>query len=284
MRIPEWLKIGLVVLGAVLLLACNPLGDGDDEANVDDNEIVEVGNQINSENRNQGNQLTEQPGQGPDNQLAQASPTNAQTGTASTEASESPESPGESPAPDKPTAEAATFSPEEARDLVWAYLSQCVGLTPAELEAHEIRGEWFVQATGDSPDKYGLWKVDPATGAVQPHNIRAREWDPLVNPDCTRELFNGFFTPTPPPLLNSAVTEANHAVTTLWAALVKCHPALRVEELQATLNSAKAEWVVTTKPEAHTNYGIWIVQGDGSIIPFNRQAQTLYQQLGSGLC
>ena len=77
MRIPEWLKIGLVVLGAVLLLACNPLGDGDDEAKVDDNEIVEVGNQINSENRNQGNQFTEQPGQGSDNQLAQASPTNA---------------------------------------------------------------------------------------------------------------------------------------------------------------------------------------------------------------
>lgn len=275
----------LMIFGATLLLACNPFADDPEEGASDQGQVVEVSNQVSSNKGDQGNQLAGQAGTGADGQSSQTSPANAQKEAVVTEEPETPESQGKSPPSEQPAAEtAAAFTPEEARDLVWAYLSQCIALTAAELEAHEIRGEWFVRATGDAPDKYGLWKVDPATGAVQPHNIRAREWDPLVNPDCTRELFNGFFTPTPPPLLNSAVTEANHAVTALWAMLVKCHPGLRVEELQATLNSAKAEWVVTTKPDAHTNYGIWIVQGDGTIIPFNRQAQALYQQLGSGFC
>jgi hypothetical protein len=274
----------LMIFGAMLLLACNPFGDDEEEGASDESQVVEVGNQISSEKGNQGNQLTEQTGPGAANSPGEASAEAAQENP-QLEGSENPVSQDKSP-PSKQLTEgaAATFSPEEARDLVWAYLSQCIALAAAELEAHEIRGEWFVQATGDSPDKYGLWKVDPATGAVQPHNIRAREWNPLVNPNCTRELFNGFFTPTPPPLLNSVVTKANHAVTALWATLVKCHPALRVEELQATLNSAKAEWVVTTKPDAYANYGIWIIQGGESIIPFNRQAQALHQQLGSGLC
>jgi hypothetical protein len=232
-----------------------------------------VGNQISSESSNRSNQFNQVP------------PTNAQEETAPTEGSGDLESQRESSSVEPPAAGVAVnFAPEEARDLVWAYLSQCIALTASELEAHEIRGEWFVQATGDAPDKYGLWKVDPATGTVQPHNVRAREWDPLVNPECTRELFKGFFTPTPSPLLNSAVTEADHAVTTLWATLVKCHPDMRVEDWQATLNTAKAEWVVTTKADVKFSYGVWIVQGDGSIIPFNRQAQALYQQLDIGLC
>src|SRR5919106_5525260 len=83
MRTARWLKIGLVILGAMLLLACNPFGD-DDEDRPDQVQVVEVGNQISSESSNRSNQFN------------QAPPTNAQEETAPTEGSGDLESQRES--------------------------------------------------------------------------------------------------------------------------------------------------------------------------------------------
>ncbi|HEU0021586.1 MAG TPA: hypothetical protein VFR55_07945 [Dehalococcoidia bacterium] len=194
--------------------------------------------------------------------------------------------PDPSPTPTNIPIPAATVmaTADEARNQVWAYLTQCVSININDLEARQIQGEWFVQAAGESPDQYGLWKVDPNFGLVQAHNIRARQWEPLVNQNCTPEQFNGFFTPTPSPLRNSEVTEAPQAVTILWATLVNCYPNMETGDLQATLDPARGEWVVTANTDVSSNYGVWAVASDGTVSPKNRQAQGVFDQLDSGLC
>lgn len=173
---------------------------------------------------------------------------------------------------------------DEARDLVWAYLSQCVSIQVNDLEARPIQGEWFVQASGEPPDQYGLWKVDPDQGVVRPHNIRARQWEPLVNQDCTPGAFGEFFTPTPSPLAKPDVTEAPQAISILWATLVNCYPNMEADDLRATLNPAPGEWIVTARTDISANYGVWAVAADGAVSPRNRQAQGVFDQLDSGLC
>lgn len=194
--------------------------------------------------------------------------------------------PDPAPAPTgTPVPAAAGMGPaDEARDLVWAYLSQCVSIQVNDLEARPIQGEWFVQAAGEQPDQYGLWKVDPAQGVVRAHNIRARQWEPLVNQDCTPGEFGEFFTPTPSPLANPDVTEATQAISILWATLVNCYPNMEADGLRATLNPARGEWILTSRTDISANYGVWAVAADGAVSPRNRQAQGVFDQLDSGLC
>lgn len=271
-RLSPALLFIILVLAAALMIGCNPFSGDDEEAQGEEPseelspELAEVGlEQI----------VTEV------DRLA-----------AETEAAPMPtDEPAPSPTPTEipevaipVTAEATPANSEEPRSLVWAYLTQCVSINVNDLEARQIQGEWFVQAAGDSPDQYGLWKVDPAAGLIQAHNIRARQWEPLINQNCTPGLFSGFFTPTPSPLLNSDISEAPQAVTTLWATLVNCYPNMEIEDLQATLNSAKGEWVVTAKTNVSANYGVWAVASDGTVSPKNRQAQGVFDQLDSGLC
>ncbi|MDA0733062.1 MAG: hypothetical protein O2909_01565 [Chloroflexi bacterium] len=261
----------ILLLSATLLLACNPFNGDDEEALPGDEpteetspELAEVGLE---------RILTEV------DQLEQADKE-----TAAAEPEPSP-TPTEIPAAAIPVPTVTTpGNDDQARNLVWAYLTQCVSIKVNDLEARQIQGEWFVQAAGEPSDQYGLWKVDPSSGVIQAHNIRARQWEPLINQDCTPGLFSGFFTPTPSPLLNSDITEASQAVTTLWATLVNCYPNMAIDDLQATLNSAKGEWVVTAKTNISANYGVWAVASDGTVSPKNRQAQGVFDQLDSGLC
>jgi hypothetical protein len=192
--------------------------------------------------------------------------------------------PGSLPPEIPNSAATAVGSDDEARNLVWAYLNQCVSINVDDLEARQIQGEWFVQAAGELPDQYGLWKVDPGLGLVQAHNIRARQWEPLVNQNCTLEQFNEFFTPTPSPLVNPDITEASQAITILWATLVNCYPNMEADDLRATLNPARGEWIVTARTDISANYGVWAVASDGTVSPKNRQAQGVFDQLDSGLC
>jgi hypothetical protein len=173
---------------------------------------------------------------------------------------------------------------DEARRRVWAFLSQCVAVGLSDLEAADIGGVWFVQDAGGEPDRYGIWKLDAGTGAVQPHSMRAREWAPRIGPACTREAFVEFYQPTPPAPSANAVTDSTQAVTALWATLVRCYPALKGEDLQATKNPANAQWIVTARPEITTSYGVWTVRGNGEVVPHNRQALGIHSQLDSGLC
>ena len=87
--------------------------------------------------------------------------------------------------------------------------------------------------------------------------------------ECSAEAMATLITPTPVPTPTPDITGA---VTNLWAHLVKCAPALTVDDLVATWNPLSDEWVVVTKPEVAVDYGVWIVKEDGSIIPENREA------------
>ena len=59
-------------------------------------------------------------------------------------------------------------SAEEASNLVWVFLGKCLSFERAQLEATQVKGDWFVKATTASPQKFGLWRVDTMTGTLAP--------------------------------------------------------------------------------------------------------------------
>ena len=71
---------------------------------------------------------------------------------------------------------------EQARDLVWVYLGQCFPLDPDELQAKQIKEDWFVRTVGqDQPRQYGLWKVNAAVGTIEPQDPVAGTGGPTLN-------------------------------------------------------------------------------------------------------
>jgi hypothetical protein len=279
----------LAVLGVLLVLACNPFAGDDEEGSAVNSEgVAEVNLDRSSQNTSTGEQQAEFPQ--PDQPSTDSgdsqkdNPADSAPEPLPAEKPESTESAAESP-PEKTAANPPSDAgAEEAIELAWAFLSQCVSLSVNELEARQINGQWFVQATGESPDLYGVWKVDPGSGSVEAHNIRARQWAPQINSECTQETFAQFYVATPGPPIGADITDAEQAMTSLWATLVKCYPTIQTGSLQATLNPARAEWIVTGKPEVTTNYGVWVVRSNGEVVPHNRQAQGIYDQLDNGLC
>ncbi|MFQ6026736.1 MAG: hypothetical protein ACE5Q6_04380, partial [Dehalococcoidia bacterium] len=194
------------------------------------------------------------------------------------------EAEAEAETPEPVVAEVALASVEEARDLVWAHLSQCLSLDATELEAYKIRENYFVRAVGEAPDKYGIWRVDGANGNITPHNIRAREWAPLISPECSPETVAELLGMTAATSVEIAVADGDQAITLLWSNLVKCYSAIQVEDFQAVQNPTESEWIITAKEDVESNYGVWRVGIDGSIIPDNGQANLLYGQVSAGMC
>jgi hypothetical protein len=275
----------LVVLGMLVVLACNPFAGDDEETSAGNSEgVVEVNPGQPSQATSSGDQganSSQQDQPSSDSGRAQGdSPAEATPEPSLAEDAENTKSPSEETTISPPSGVGA----EEAIDLAWAFLSQCISLGANELEARQINGQWFVQASGEDPDRYGVWKVDPGTGSVEAHNIRARQWAPQINSECTQETFAQFYVATPGPPMDAVVNDAEEAITSLWATLVKCYPSIQTGNLQATLNPARAEWIVTGKPEVTTNYGVWVVRSNGEVVPHNRQAQGIYDQLDNGLC
>ena len=283
----------MLLLAGVLLLACNPFNNDEDEGEMNGESLEAVDVSLDATEADPGIDDPDAQRSSEVENLVDSGESEIQAAPESTPeptAAPDPTSetmPEEIPTPTVAAPEAATVAAgtaDDARNLAWAYLAQCISLAFGDLEARQIQGEWFVQATGEAPDKYGLWKVDTETGQVLAHNIRARQWDPLVNQNCTSEVFSAFFTPTPSPLLNANITEAGQAVTTLWATLVNCYPNMLASDLDATLNQAQGNWVITTKPEVNANYGVWAVSSDGTVSPQNRQAHGVFDQLRGGVC
>ena len=160
----------------------------------------------------------------------------------------------------------------DAVATVWSFLSRCFpNLEMAIFEStHDpARGEWVVVTKTDSAQEFGTWKVTEMTGELKPYAGLAQSWDSAVKLECSAEAMATLITPTPVPTPTPDITGA---VTNLWAHLVKCAPALTVDDLVATWNPLSDEWVVVTKPEVAVDYGVWIVKEDGSIIPENREA------------
>ena len=261
---------------------------------------------------------------------------------------------------------------EQARDLAWAYISQCITFASSELGATQIAGNWYVKGNGAATRDYGFWEIDAATGKVAPHDSQSRRWESAVAAGCSpdsvqaiatrtqiipdaagasasvwsflvqcvptllRESFEATFDPAQgkwvvvtklessdqfgtwmvdaesgtldaytqlsrqwesviglgctadlvKPLLKPTpvVVEITAAVTNLWSYLVKCAPGLTIEDLQATWNPVKSEWIVITSPDTDTDYGVWTVRRDGTISPDNLEANRRDLLSTAGTC
>ena len=97
----------------------------------------------------------------------------------------------------RPTLTPVAQSQGEARNLVWAHLSRCVSFNPNDLTAVPVRDEWFVKATEGGSQNYGTWKVDSVSGRLEPYDLLAREWQTLVDSDCSPEDLIGLIEPKP---------------------------------------------------------------------------------------
>ena len=148
---------------------------------------------------------------------------------------------------------------------VWSFLSRCFpNLSKEIFEAtHDpAQGEWVVVTKSDSLRQFGTWRVAKLTGDLKSYAGLAEAWHSTVELACSTESMAGLVSPTPTP----AVKDIVEAVTNLWAHLVKCAPAMTVDDWQATWNPVNSEWVIDTKPAVTVDYGVWVVRKDGSII------------------
>lgn len=169
---------------------------------------------------------------------------------------------------------------------VWSYLARCSNVSMDLFEApmNPVQGRWVVITKAGSATDFGTWVVDAATGSLQPYAGLSRQWDSVVKLQCDPEALAALSTPTPVPTPTPAVSEAGHATTTLWSYLVNCAPAMLTSDLEATLNPAKGEWVVITKPGSAVDYGVWTIRSDGSISAANGEAARRDQRALAGTC
>ncbi len=159
-----------------------------------------------------------------------------------------------------------------ARDLTWVHLSQCVTLSSVELAATLINVEWYVANSDQATRTYGLWKVDPVTGAVTPHDILSRQWQAALDSQCTPESLEAIVMPAQ--LQGPVIVDGTNAVATVWSFLSRCFPNLSKEIFEATHDPAQGEWVVVTTVDSGQKFGTWKVQGlSGELTPFAGLAQ-----------
>jgi len=187
----------------------------------------------------------------------------------------------------------------EARNLVWAHLSQCVSLDLQQLEAVPVREVWLVQIPSGRPQQYGIWKVESSTGDLKPHNLLARQWQSVIDSQCDPEELAALLPPTPTltpqptptstprptptPSPTPVLRSTSDAVATLWAHLVGCFPTLSTNDLEATLDPPAGEYIV--KDKASSVFGVWRVRTDnGSISPDNARARAKDQTVRRGTC
>lgn len=181
----------------------------------------------------------------------------------------------------------------QATTTVWSFLSRCfpnLKMEIFEATRDPARGEWVVVTKADSGREFGTWKVTERTGELNPYAGLSHAWDSTVKLECSAQDMAALITPTPIPTPTPvptpapAVKEITEAVTNLWAHLVKCAPAMTVDDWVATWNPVNAEWVIVTKPAVTVDYGVWVVKEDGSIIPENREAVRRNTQANLGAC
>ena len=199
----------------------------------------------------------------------------------------------------------AVTTRDEARNLVWVHLSRCAPLDPSQLNAYQVKKDWFVKAPTTAPIQFGVWKVDAKSGDLTPHDILAGEWQPYIDSGCNAELGQSLLpatpaptqvptptptptprptlTPTPMPTATPIVPNTGEAVDSIWSYLVKCFPDAERNELVAVLDPVTDEYVVKDKDEIQ--YGVWRVDRDsGTIAPDNQWAQGRNQLIQSGTC
>ena len=199
----------------------------------------------------------------------------------------------------------AVNTKDEARNLVWVHLSRCASFDPSQLNAYQVKEDWYVKAQAKAPIQFGIWKVNAESGDLTPHDILAGEWLPYIDSGCSVELGRSLLpatpvptpvpsptptrtpiptrTPTPVPTATPIVPNTGHAVDSLWSYLVKCFPDAKRNELEAVLDPVSDEYVVKDKDKIQ--YGVWRVDRDsGTIEPVDKWARGRKQLLESGTC
>jgi hypothetical protein len=167
-----------------------------------------------------------------------------------------------------PTATPVAKTDGQARMLVWIHLSLCTAIDSRTLTAVKVKDDWFVRASDSSPVNPGIWKVDTATGALEPYDALARSWNSLVQSQCSPEILATLTTPTPLPTTTLAVGNANDAEVAVWAYLIQCDPSLSTRQFEAKWNHLSGKWVITSDSDSEVNYGVWTLRGDtGELLP-----------------
>ena len=179
-----------------------------------------------------------------------------------------------------PIHQAVAGSFEDARNLVWVFLSQCISFEVEQLQAELVQDDWYVKAASDSDQGYGVWRVNAATGNLDTHDRDARQWKSYINSECDPDVPIAISTPAPTPVL----TDSGQAVATLWTYLATCYSDLPPEDLEATWDPGRGEWVVITAPGAETDYGVWRVQRDAMIYPDNFEARNRNREVEEESC
>ena len=129
-------------------------------------------------------------------------------------------------------------------------------------------------------------RVEAASGDLIPHDVLAKEVEPYVKSECDpAELPDQFRPPptaTPPPSPTLIIT-AEEAVDTVWAHLVRCFASLSIKDLEGRWDPGRTEWLVITKASAGSDFGVWRVRpDDGTIVPENRRAEALNENVSQG--
>jgi hypothetical protein len=216
--------------------------------------------------------------------------------------------PKPTPAPSPlPTATPVAATPEAANKTVWAYLSRCLSLDIGSLTSSQVLGDWFVTTSAGAPRQAGLWKVDVATGGLEPHDAAAVQLQSYIESGCSAEVFATLFpptptvtptptamptrtptptpTPTPVPTATPApvITSASGAIERLRAHLLPCFPRLGTGDLQAQRDPAFSRFVVHDKGTGDPVYGVWSIGIlDGSSHPENDLARRRDRGVASG--
>ena len=201
-----------------------------------------------------------------------------------------------------PTPTPVARNSNQARNLVWGFLSQCVSFDPQDLGAIPVRDDWLVKVPSGAAQQYGTWKVNSVSGSFEAYDSLAQEWLSIVESGCSPESLQSLLaptptiippsTPTPPPTprpttpsptATPVLKSTSAAVATLWAYLVKCFPTLATTNLESTLDPPKGEYIVKDKGSAV--YGVWRVRAtDGRISPDNDRARIRDQTVRGGRC
>ena len=204
-----------------------------------------------------------------------------------------------------PTPTPVAKKPDQARNLVWAFLSKCVSFDPQDLNAVPVGDHWLVKVPSRARQQFGTWKVNSVSGNFQPHDSLAQEWLSIVESECSPESLQIYLAPTPTftpsptptptptprptstpvpsPTATPVLKSTTAAVATLWAYLVKCFPTLATSDLESTLDPPAGDYIV--KDDGSAVYGVWRVRAtDGRISPDNDRARIRDQTVRGGRC
>jgi len=165
----------------------------------------------------------------------------------------------------------------DARNLVWAYLSRCVSFDPQDLVSYQVQNDWYVKAQLDSSQQFGIWKIDSFSGRLNPHDPLADEWQKFLDSNCNSATSSILVLPTQTPRLvlpAPVLQTSSDAINTVWAYLVKCFPDLKTTDFEAAYDAPAGEYLVKDKGSANF-YGVWRVDKTyGKITPDNDRAST----------